>query len=59
MVRMVLHFHNMKLPNKKTNCTTFPLVSQATTEKSPITYAHGIMTLRMFPIQDGHLPDEV
>ena len=56
---MVLHFHNMKLPNEKTNCTTFPLVSQATTEKSPITYAHGIMTLRMLPIQDGHLPDEV
>ena len=57
---MVLHFHNMKLPNKKkTNCTTFPLVSQATTEKSPITYTHGIMTLRLLPIQDGHLSDEV
>jgi hypothetical protein len=25
----------------------------------PITYTRGIMTLRLFPIQDGHLPDEV
>ena len=25
----------------------------------PITYTREIMTLRLFPIQDGHLPDEV
>ena len=54
-----MHINWVNLLNKKANCTHFFLLSQATTKMSPIIYTRGIMTLRLIPIQDGHLPDEV
>ena len=55
-----MHINWVKLPNKKKRIAQNFLLFRKQRWKSPsITYTRGIMTLRLFPIQDGHLPDEV
>jgi hypothetical protein len=44
---------------KKRIAQNFLLFRKQRRKSPPITYTRGIMTLRLFPIQDGHLPDEV